>query len=103
MIAFMLKLLIAHFIGDFVLQPSKWVEEKNTKSFKSKFFYLHGLVHLTLLLLLLGFQLKYLAAIFVIVISHLFIDLLKLKFKSKIGEQISFVLDQLLHLSLIHI
>lgn len=103
MIAFMLKLLIAHFIGDFVLQPSKWVEEKNTKSFKSKFFYLHGLVHLTLLLLLLGFQLKYLAAIFVIVISHLFIDLLKLKFKSKIGEQISFVLDQLLHLLVIFI
>ena len=26
-----LKLLLAHFIGDFFLQPNKWVEDKEQK------------------------------------------------------------------------
>ena len=34
MIVLLLKLLLAHVIGDFVLQPKKWVKQKNKKKHK---------------------------------------------------------------------
>jgi hypothetical protein len=46
MLILTIKLLIAHIIGDFVLQPDSWVKDKKTNKHKSKFLYLHGLVHL---------------------------------------------------------
>jgi hypothetical protein len=36
MIVFALKLLLAHAIGDFVLQHYKWVKDKEVKKHKSK-------------------------------------------------------------------
>ena len=59
MIALIIKLLIAHVIGDFVLQPNSWVEDKKNKTYKSKYFFLHGLVHLISLIVLLEFKWSY--------------------------------------------
>ena len=38
MIDLTIKLLIAHIIGDFVLQPNKWVQAKKRKSIQVKIF-----------------------------------------------------------------
>jgi hypothetical protein len=103
MIALIIKLLIAHIIGDFVLQPDRWVEEKKDKRYKSKYFYLHGLVHLISLLVLLEFNSSYYLAIVIIVISHLAIDLIKLSLDVKINSRLLFTLDQFLHLGIISI
>lgn len=103
MIALIIKLLIAHVIGDFALQPNSWVDEKKDKRHKSKYFYLHGLVHLVSLLALLEFNLSYWLSITIIVISHLIIDFIKLTLDEKINSRLLFFLDQLLHLVIISI
>ena len=103
MIIFTIQLLIAHIIGDFVLQPSKWVVDKNLKKHKSKFLYIHGLVHLIALIILLKFNFSYWPYILFIVISHLIIDLIKLNLIDKINNSILFVFDQIVHLIIISI
>ena len=97
MIALTIKLLLAHIIGDFILQPNSWVEAKKTKTYTSKYFYFHGLVHLIALMLVLKFNVTYGFSIATIVVSHLLIDLAKLKLNNKMNPRILFILDQLLH------
>ncbi|OIQ30344.1 MAG: hypothetical protein BM564_02955 [Bacteroidetes bacterium MedPE-SWsnd-G2] len=101
MLALTIKLLVAHVIGDFVLQPNKWVQDKKAKTFKSKYFYLHGLVHLLALLVILQFDSTYWLSIAIIVISHLIIDLFKLRLEGKVNPRLLFALDQILHLGVI--
>lgn len=101
MIALLIKFLIAHVLGDFILQPNSWVEAKKNKKYKSKYFYLHGLVHLITLIVLLEFNWSYTPNILIIVISHLIIDLLKLNLEGKINSRLLFAVDQLLHLFII--
>ncbi|WP_299157071.1 DUF3307 domain-containing protein [uncultured Tenacibaculum sp.] len=101
MIALVLKLVIAHVLGDFVLQPTHWVKAKQEKTYASKYFYLHGLVHLLALLVVLEFNSTYWLSILIIVLSHLGIDLLKLKLERKVNEPFLFAADQLLHLAVI--
>lgn len=96
MMLFLLKLIFAHFLGDFVLQPAKWVEHKLQYKAKSKFLYLHVAVHLVALLLLL--QLQELWAVAIIVVTHFFIDWGKLALTNQKNERWLFVLDQVLHL-----
>lgn len=96
-----IKLFIAHVIGDFVLQPNSWIEDKKSKTFKSKYLYLHALVHLISLIIVLEFNGSYWLSILIIVVSHLIIDLLKLNLEKKINSRLLFTLDQLLHLSVI--
>lgn len=103
MIALIIKLLIAHVIGDFVLQPNTWVESKKDKRHKSIHLYLHGLVHLASLLILLEFNWSYWLSIIIIAISHIIIDLIKLNFEGKINSRLLFTLDQLSHLIVISI
>lgn len=101
MVILAVQLLIAHVLGDFVFQPNKWVEYKKIKKHKSVYFYLHGVVHFVALLILLKFNWSYGLAMLVIVISHLFIDLLKLNLEGKINSRLLFAIDQLLHLMVI--
>ncbi|SFC65312.1 Protein of unknown function [Flagellimonas taeanensis] len=94
-----LKLILAHFIGDFVLQPAHWVEDKLQKKGKSKYLYFHIGVHLLTLLLILQF--RHLGAVACIVATHLLIDLGKLYLTSPKNYRWLFVLDQVLHLLVI--
>ena len=68
---------------------------------KSKFLYLHGLVHFIALLVLLQFDWSYWPYIVAIVISHLIIDLIKLNLEKKVNARLLFTLDQLLHIIII--
>lgn len=103
MILFTLKLIIAHVIGDFVLQPNSWVAAKKKDTYKSKYFYFHGLVHLVALFVLLGFDFSYTLAIVFIISSHLLIDWVKLTIENKKNSRSLFVIDQLAHLVIIAI
>lgn len=103
MIGLLLKLLIAHFIGDFVLQPNHWVTDKKLRKHKSRYLYLHILTHAIALFVLLEFNWSYWLGISMIVISHYLIDLFKLNVEKKFNHQYVFVFDQLLHFVVIGI
>lgn len=95
-----LKLLITHVLGDFVLQSNKWVKHKEKKKFASKYLYIHTVIHALLLLITLGFQTKYLWTIVLISLSHLMIDGIKLLKPIK-NTRILFFADQIAHLIVI--
>lgn len=91
----LLRLLIAHVVGDFLLQPGAWIAERRTKKAGSKFLYVHGLIHGALAMLALGDLHAWLPAL-VIAITHIIIDLLKAYQAEKSARW--FVIDQALHL-----
>ena len=96
MMLLVLKLILAHFIGDFVLQPAHWVEDKLAKKGRSKYLYFHIGVHLLVLLTILQFQ--HIVPILVIVVTHFLIDLGKLSLTNPKNYRWLFVVDQVLHL-----
>src|SRR5690606_38402982 len=98
---FILKILLAHLVGDFVLQPKKWVEDRSKNGYKSKYLYGHITVHFLLLIL---FFITELQAVFgyivLITISHFLIDLGKIYVErtNRFSPLGLFITDQLLHL-----
>lgn len=91
------KLFLAHLIGDFVLQPAQWVIHKETWKIKSKYLYIHSVVHFITTMVLL-WNLAYWKWALIIAVSHYMIDLAKIYanplFKKK---AIAFFTDQALH------
>lgn len=93
----LIRLILAHLIGDFALQPRAWVEEKETKKAKSIKLYLHALIHGALALLLLwDFSCWPLAA--VVAVLHLVIDTIKLYSQKEENKTKWFFIDQALHI-----
>ena len=97
-IIFLIKIFLAHLIGDFVLQPEAWVKAKSLHKIKSKFLYRHILVHTILLLIVLGFQPRYYLGILLIVITHFLIDLAKIYLQNDGNKRWVFFADQILHI-----
>lgn len=98
MLVFTLKLLLAHILGDFVLQPNSWIKDKQEKKQKSAYLYLHILVHLVALVVIFEFNSAYFLGIGTIVITHYLIDLAKLILQNNTNTRVLFFLDQVLHL-----
>lgn len=96
----LIKLLLAHLIGDFFLQPNSWVREKEIEKLHSPKLYLHVLIHIALLFLLV-WDLNQWPVILIIGVSHLVIDALKLKLQTTNTKRLFFFLDQLLHILVI--
>lgn len=46
---YLIKLIIAHLIGDFFLQPNAWVKDKERRKLKSTKLYLHVMIHVALI------------------------------------------------------
>lgn len=103
MIALFIALILAHLIGDFLLQPETWVLHKNKYKQRSKYLYAHIATHAIALLVLLQFDSKYWLGFLIILVSHLCIDLAKLYFQTKKNNRLLFALDQLLHILVIAI
>ncbi|MDD4778736.1 MAG: DUF3307 domain-containing protein [Fermentimonas sp.] len=91
------KLILAHLIGDFVLQTDSWVEEKERQGIKSIKFYLHGLIHGALVLLFL-WDLNLWPVALTVAITHIAIDFVKLTFQREKNIAGWFLFDQFLHL-----
>jgi len=96
----LIKLILAHLIGDFFLQPTSWVKEKEIMKLRSPKLYLHVLIHVALLFLILWDLSKW-PLILIIGISHFIIDALKLTLQNKKTKRLLFFLDQLLHVLVI--
>lgn len=96
-----LKLVLAHLLGDFLLQPDSWVAQKRQKKHRSPLLYLHIGVHALVMLLLLKFSLSYWLGILFILITHFLIDLLKLRLEQDYPRAGLFLFDQVAHLLVI--
>jgi hypothetical protein len=88
----LIKLILAHLITDFLLQPKRWVDERIIKHFASPKLYLHGFVTAMLAFVITGFI--YWQVALVIFITHIIIDGWKSYQKLTFNY---FVFDQLLH------
>ena len=98
-----LKILLAHLVGDFILQPGSWVSDKNRRKIKSAKLFIHTGVHTILLALVLEFNLYYWKAFILIIISHFIIDLAKSWLSNKRPGTELFFLDQAAHIAIIAI
>lgn len=91
------KLLLAHLLGDFLLQPTSWVLDKESKKHKSKYLYIHILLHGILAWIFVG-EIDFGWFALALAVTHGFIDFLKLQFQKKKTKRNWFVIDQILHL-----
>lgn len=91
-----IKLLLAHLLGDFLLQPTPWVLDKESKKHKSIYLYIHTFLHGILAWILVG-EIEFGWFAFVLALSHGFIDFLKLYFQKIETKRNWFVIDQILH------
>lgn len=90
------KLILSHLVTDFILQPKKWVDDRNNKHFASLKLYLHGLITGTLAFIITGFH--YWMAAVIIMTSHILIDAWKSYRKQTVTY---FLIDQFLHLAVL--
>jgi hypothetical protein len=96
----LIKLLIVHFLSDFVLQTDKLIKKKEKHLLGSYHLYMHAGIHAALSWLVLWqVELWYVALI--IFVTHLLIDAGKLYFTTKKNMRWLFALDQLSHIAII--
>ena len=68
----LIKLILAHLVTDFILQPTSWVNGRNEKHYASGKLYLHGLVTALLAWMMIGWQ--YWLVALIILVTHTLID-----------------------------
>lgn len=93
----LVKLLLAHLIGDFLLQPKGWVKAKEEKKLNSWQLYVHALVH-GLLIMLLVWDLSFFKWALLLMALHLVIDIIKLYLQTGKTGRFYFFADQAAHL-----
>jgi Protein of unknown function (DUF3307) len=98
---FLLKIILAHVLGDFLFQPTAWVKAKEVKKQKSPYLYAHIGVHLVCLIVCLRFDFQYITGMFFILTSHFVIDLAKLHLATSKNKRLLFFADQTAHLIVI--
>ncbi|MGK4568821.1 DUF3307 domain-containing protein [Flavobacterium sp. 3HN19-14] len=91
-----IKLLLAHLLGDFLLQPTSWVVDKESRKHRSIYLYLHTLLHIILAFVLVG-KSDFLRFAIFLGLTHGFIDFLKLYFQKAKTKRRWFIADQILH------
>ncbi|SHM06927.1 DUF3307 domain-containing protein [Chitinophaga sp. CF418] len=97
-----LQLFLAHILGDFFLQNNKWVTNKESLKWRSPYLYIHVLIHFWLILLVTWNFANWKIA-FLIMLTHLLIDGVKLQFQQPAYQRAWFFGDQLAHLLVIGI
>lgn len=96
-----LRLIAAHIISDFFLQPTGWVNDKKNKKLSSPFLYLHILI--VGIFSYAAFNFKFSYSLLIIIFTHLIIDILKVfidERKSDTNEDENFLIfltDQVSH------
>lgn len=91
-----IKLIIAHLIGDFLLQPKAWVLDIDIKKIRSKKLYFHLLIH-GVLVLILFWQIDYWQLALIIILIHGFLEIIKLYFQQENKKTSWFIINQVLH------
>lgn len=94
MFELIIKTILAHLIGDFVLQSDKSIKELKSKKFKSKYLYIHYGIHFLLLWCLTGVFLPSL----ILSTVHIIIDIITKFYLDFPQYKIQiFLIDQALH------
>ena len=93
-----IKLLLAHLIGDFIMQPSAWVIDKEARKERSLYLYRHVLIHGALAYLLVS-ESRFAWYAVALIAIHFAIDLIKLRLQNPTTKRKWFITDQLLHLT----
>jgi len=62
------KLMLSHLLTDFILQPTKWVEDRSKKHFASTKLYWHGLMTAALAYIFIGWA--YWLVALIIFVTH---------------------------------
>ena len=93
----LVQLFLAHILGDFLLQPTSWVVDKETRKHKSKYLYYHIALHGFLACVIVG-ELHFIIFGISLATAHGIIDFIKLKFQKIKTKRLWFWLDQLAHL-----
>jgi Protein of unknown function (DUF3307) len=93
----LIKLILAHLLGDFLLQPDSWVKAKEEKKLYAWQLYVHALIHFALILLLI-WDLAFWKWALLIAAFHLIIDIAKVFLQKKKTKRTYFFADQLVHL-----
>ncbi|MDA8621726.1 DUF3307 domain-containing protein [Psychrosphaera sp.] len=95
-------LIVAHFIGDFYLQPKQWVDCRNTNHARSKGLYKHIATHFVLSVFAALLNDLSVFTIFLvgssIAVTHFLADLWK---SHQAPTLMSFLMDQLIHIMVI--
>lgn len=89
----LIKLILAHLLTDFILQPKSWVGDRSEKHFASAKLYLHGFITGLLAWVMTGLQ--YWMVAIVILVTHILIDGWKSYRKNTVAY---FLIDQALHI-----
>ncbi|MDZ7682509.1 MAG: DUF3307 domain-containing protein [Fodinibius sp.] len=91
------KLLLAHLLGDFIFQSERWVRDKKRNKLRSRYLYIHFLIHgLLVFILVQSWVITGLIAG-----SHAAIDITKQLMQRSDNRRAWFFGDQLLHLAVI--
>ena len=93
----LIKLILAHLIGDFILQPNSWVTAKKQKKLKAYQLYLHVIIHGVLIMILVA-KVSFIKWAILITILHLIIDAAKILLQKEATERNYFFIDQAMHL-----
>ena len=93
----LVKLILAHILGDFVLQPDSWVKRKEIRKLKAPQLYLHVMLHIALILVLVG-NLDFWKAALLLGALHFLTDVIKLYAQKNETRRFWFFCDQLVHL-----
>ena len=91
----LIKWIVAHLIGDFVLQTKAMVLEKRKLKLTSAYLYIHCLLHGVLIYVISMQWTNWLAPVLILT-SHLIIDIWKLYQKNNLT---TFLIDQFLHIA----
>jgi len=92
----LIKLFLAHLLGDFLFQPDSWVKAKEIKKLKAYQLYLHLLVHGALVFLIVA-NITFWPYALIIMFAHGIIDVIKLYAQKEKTKRYWFFIDQLAH------
>ena len=96
----LIKLILAHLLGDFILQPNSWVDAKEKKKLKAWQLYVHALIHFILICVLV-WQIEFIKWALLLTLGHFIADIIKLYFQNKQTKRLWFFIDQFLHFVII--
>jgi hypothetical protein len=96
----LVKLVLAHLVGDFLLQPRSWVLHKEEKKAGSWKLYVHACIHAALVFLLFRDSTTWPLAL-AVGLSHLVTDTIRVYFQKEKTRTAWFLADQGIHLLVI--
>jgi len=92
----LLKLILAHLLGDYILQPNSWVTAKELKKIRAWQLYAHTAIHFALIIILI-WQKEFIIWAIMLATIHFVADIIKIYFQKEQTKRIWFFTDQLFH------